>query len=232
MYDHRFPVQSRTQTLGTHQIRLRLGLRPAGGAVVSSLDYDKRLYTHDIRGSIAHARMLEHVGLINKEDLAEIERGLNEIRSEIDEQGDAWPGWKVELEDVHMCVEAALIEKTGDAGRKLHTGRSRNDQVATDLMLWSFSEGISEKILDLQSSFVELAERCGRIVMPSYTHLQRAQPIVAGGEFMAWVSALDRCRWRFMEISEENEKRLYETYPLGSGAIAGSSLPLDRKVYG
>ena len=105
---------------------------PLAARFVSSLDYDKRLYTHDIAGSVAHARMLRSVDLLTDAELKQIEDGLAAIGAEIAEQGDAWPGWKVELEDVHMCVEAALVEKTGDAGRKLHTGRSRNDQVALD----------------------------------------------------------------------------------------------------
>ncbi|MBB6430008.1 argininosuccinate lyase [Algisphaera agarilytica] len=200
---------------------------PLAARFVSSLDYDKRLYKHDIAGSIAHARMLLKVGLITDGDLAEIERGLSEIESEIDEQGDAWPGWKVELEDVHMCVEAALIEKTGDAGRKLHTGRSRNDQVATDLMLWLEYDGyvgIQSRWEPIMSAFVDLADKYGHIVMPSYTHLQRAQPIVVGGELMAWALMLQRA---FNRISSPYQLR--DFFPLGSGAIAGSSLPLDRR---
>lgn len=198
---------------------------PLAARFVSSLDYDKRLYAHDIQGSIAHARMLEHVKLITTDDLKEIERGLNEIKAEIDVQGDAWPGWKVELEDVHMCVEAALIEKTGDAGRKLHTGRSRNDQVALDLTIWSDDAMavVLSKIESLTRSFIELAENFGGVVMPSYTHLQRAQPIVVGGEIAAWVSALDRAAERYYLTHKD---RLAN--PLGSGAIAGSSLPINR----
>ena len=207
---------------------------PLAARFVSSLDYDKRLYKHDIRGSIAHARMLEHVGLINKDELAEIERGLNEIKSEIDEQGDSWPGWKIELEDVHMCIEAALIEKTGDAGRKLHTGRSRNDQVALDIQLWvydalygsesGYQSSLDYKLTSLARSFIKLAEDCGHHVMPSYTHLQRAQPIVVGGELLAWAETIKRCIDRVHACYEE----LHVELPLGSGAIAGSSLPLDR----
>ncbi len=199
---------------------------PLAARFVSSLDYDKRLYTHDIQGSIAHARMLKHVNLITPEDLKEIERGLNEIKSEITDQGDHWPGWKVELEDVHMCIEAALIEKTGDAGRKLHTGRSRNDQVATDLVLWvnESCQGIVSRFKNLADAFVELAERDGSIVMPSYTHLQRAQPIVVGAELLAWLEALCECQRRFFSLTYN------DVSPLGSGAIAGSSLPLDRKL--
>ncbi len=200
---------------------------PLAARFVASLDYDKRLYKHDIRGSKAHAAMLEKVGLITPEDLSAINAGLDEIEQEINEQGEAWPGWKVELEDVHMCVEAALIEKAGDAGRKLHTGRSRNDQVALDLKLWT-DEAIAvvlKKIDEVITSFIDLADQYGDIVMPSYTHLQRAQPIVVGGEVFAWVNALARSAQRFYMT---HEHRL--SNPLGSGAIAGSSLPIDRAM--
>ena len=200
---------------------------PLAARFVSSLDYDKRLYTHDIHGSKAHAAMLCKVGLITDDDLAQINAGLDAIEAEIAEQGDAWPGWKVELEDVHMCIEAALIEKAGDAGRKLHTGRSRNDQVATDLMLWvdEAQDEILERTDALCEAFVSLAEKDGHIVMPSYTHLQRAQPIVLGAEIMAWLSSLDRAANRLHALVVHAGNR---TCPLGSGAIAGSSLPLDR----
>jgi len=198
---------------------------PLAARFVASLDYDKRLYTHDIRGSKAHAAMLCKVGLITDDDLAQINAGLDEIEQEIAEQGDAWPGWKVELEDVHMCIEAALIEKAGDAGRKLHTGRSRNDQVALDLTLWVLDsiQVFQDKCDYLRSSFVELAEKQGHVVMPSYTHLQRAQPIVVGGELMAWVDAITRCQKRAHHVREITWRN-----PLGSGAVAGSSLPVDR----
>ncbi|MBI1371145.1 MAG: argininosuccinate lyase [Phycisphaera sp.] len=196
---------------------------------VESLSYDTRMYKHDIAGSIAHARMLQKVGLITADDLSEIERGLTEIRGEIDEQGAAWPGWKVELEDVHMCIEAALIEKVGDPGRKLHTGRSRNDQVALDLRLWvdDATAEMDTLCVDLIAAYVSVAERDGDVVMPSYTHLQRAQPIVAGGELMAWCAAVGRCRNRIRLV-----RAFHNQNPLGSGAIAGSSLPLDREATG
>ena len=198
---------------------------PLAARFVSSLDYDKRLYTHDIRGSKAHAAMLCKVGLITDDDLAAINKGLDEIEAEIAEQGDAWPGWKVELEDVHMCVEAALIEKAGDAGRKLHTGRSRNDQVALDLVLWceESSRIMQARVDALRREFRSFADKWGHIVMPSYTHLQRAQPIVVGGECAAWEEALAVAQVRFFFLS-----RVSERSPLGSGAIAGSSLPIDR----
>lgn len=198
---------------------------PLAARFVSSLDYDKRLYTHDIRGSKAHAAMLAKVGLITPEDLTAINAGLDEIEQEIATQGDAWPGWKVELEDVHMCVEAALIEKAGDAGRKLHTGRSRNDQVALDLRLWMQGAlpEIMAKFAALEKAFVGLAEKYGHVVMPSYTHLQRAQPIVAGAEMLAWLEALQTAKFRTMHLTS-----FWSSSPLGSGAIAGSALPLDR----
>ena len=201
---------------------------PLAARFVESLSYDTRLYKHDIAGSIAHARMLAAVGLISPEDLVQIEAGLAEIQAEIEASHDpsAWPGWKTEFEDVHMCLEAALVEKIGDPGRKLHTGRSRNDQVALDLLLWSHDAvgGLSRQLERLCQAFVDLANRDGQIVMPSYTHLQRAQPIVAGAELMAWRRAFVRCRDRMAALLSVNQAN-----PLGSGAIAGSSLPLDRQ---
>ncbi len=200
---------------------------PLAARFVSSLDYDKRLYKHDIAGSIAHARMLHKVELISDEDLQQIEVGLRAIEIEIEQQGDAWPGWKVELEDVHMCVEAALIERAGDAGRKLHTGRSRNDQVALDIQLWVLE--VTEAVLrpkfeSLFDAFVKVGVEYGHIVMPSYTHLQRAQPIVVGGEISAWFYSMQNCWSRFLGVME------WTGNPLGSGAIAGSALPLDRET--
>ena len=201
---------------------------PLAARFVASLDYDTRLYKVDIRGSLAHAAMLEKVGLITADELAEIQRGLNEIESEIESAPGgitAWPGWKIELEDVHMCIEAALIEKTGDAGRKLHTGRSRNDQVALDLVEWCISavDELNQKYVAILRAYLSLAERFGHVVMPSFTHLQRAQPIVAGGEIIAWMVAFDRCWERARNLLDDAC-----VFPLGSGAIAGSSLPLDR----
>ena len=202
---------------------------PLAARFVESLSYDRRLYKHDIAGSIAHARMLQKVGLLTKAELKEIERGLKEIEKEIEaagpDYGAAWPGWKLELEDVHMCIEAALIEKIGDPGRKLHTGRSRNDQVALDLRMWIEESEMKVKcdLAGLTEAFYELSKRHGQIVMPSYTHLQRAQPIVVGAELMAWAHAFEIADYRF----GMGDGVLF-TCPLGSGAIAGSALPLDR----
>jgi argininosuccinate lyase len=201
------------------------GSDPLAARFVESLSYDRRIYRHDIAGSVAHARMLRSVDLLNDDELAAIEKALAEIKKEIDADFDGWPGWNIELEDVHMCIEAALIEKIGDPGRKLHTGRSRNDQVALDLKLWIVDAAaqLNARFDALTRSFVDLADRDGEIVMPSYTHLQRAQPIVVGGELMAWLAAFDRCRQRLAALQQVNSGN-----PLGSGAIAGSSLPLDR----
>ena len=202
---------------------------PLAVRFVSSLDHDYRLYKHDIAGSVAHARMLAKVGLITQDELKQIETGLAELQSEIESERPggiaAWPGWNPQLEDVHMCLEAALIEKIGDAGRKLHTGRSRNDQVALDLKLWikEAAGELGEQFDGLFRAFVDLAQRDGQIVMPAYTHLQRAQPIVVGGEVMAWLSAFDRTNRRVDVLRELNAGN-----PLGSGAVAGSGLPLDR----
>ncbi len=207
------------------------GADPLATRFVSSLSYDYRLYRHDIAGSVAHARMLCHIGLITADELGQIEGGLNEILTEIEaaeaQTGSAagWSGWKEQLEDVHMCIEAALIEKTGDAGRKLHTGRSRNDQVALDLKLWikDAASQLQVKINTLSYAFLTLAQRDGRMVMPSYTHFQRAQPIIVGAELVAWINAFDRSRDRLALLWTLNRGN-----PLGSGAIAGTGLPIDR----
>src|SRR3954447_19342943 len=158
---------------------------------VESLSFDHRLAKHDILGSIAHATMLQSVGLLSKKDLAAIKRGLLEILGEI-EQGKFH--FDVTQEDIHMAVEAALIAKIGEPGRRLHTARSRNDQVALDIRLWC-REAIAiltGKIGDLQRAFVKMAEEQGSIAMPSFTHLQRAQPMVAGHEMLAWCEMLQR----------------------------------------
>ena len=170
--------------------------------------------------------MLAKVGLITDDDRAAIERGLKEIEAEIDETGPNWPGFDKQYEDIHMCVEKALIDKIGEPGRKLHTGRSRNDQVALDLTLWvadAKKKIIDEQLANLDRAWCELAQRAADIVMPSYTHLQRAQPISAAAEIDAWASAFNFCHTRFIDSSWHSDSN-----PLGSGAIAGSSLPLDR----
>ena len=196
---------------------------------VESISYDWRLYKHDIAGSIAHATMLAKVGLITDADRDAIVKGLKEIEAEIDRDGPKWAGFKPELEDIHMCVESALTERIGEPGRKLHTGRSRNDQVATDFVLWVSQAAweIGSGPFDgLLKAFVSLAERNKDVVMPSFTHLQRAQPISAGGEALAWASAFQNALQRF--YSPFMNKTV--EWPLGSGAIAGTSLPIDRST--
>jgi argininosuccinate lyase len=211
---------------------------PLAARFVESLSYDTRLYAADIRGSLAHARMLTNVGLITREDYIAIERGLSEITREIERSPagptavgipGAWPGWKVELEDVHMCIESALVEKIGDAGRKLHTGRSRNDQVALDLRLWlrEACATLAAAAAGVQNSFVLLAKAQGDIIIPTYTHVQRAQPAVLGAECMAWWAMLERDAGLFRAMPGWND--MLSASPLGSGAVAGSTLPLDRR---
>ena len=174
------------------QARIAEATDALGRDFVESVSYDWRLYKQDVAGSLAHAAMLAKVGLITEDDRAAIERGLREIEAEIDRDGPAWPGFDKQYEDIHMCVEKALIDKVGEPGRRLHTGRSRNDQVATDLMLWIYRhvEELQQRIRDLTRSFVNLAERSEAIVMPSYTHLQRAQPISAAAEAWAWATMI------------------------------------------
>jgi argininosuccinate lyase len=191
-------------------------------AFVESIRYDRRLYKHDIAGSIAHATMLAKVGLITDAECKAIVEGLKSI--ERDMEADAFV-FDESLEDIHMVIEAALIERIGEAGKKLHTGRSRNDQVALDLRLWlrEATFKLEEQLLGLCHAFFNLAERSKGIVMPSYTHLQRAQPINAGSEALAWATMFYRdsyeMNWNGMDYAPDES-------PLGSGAIAGTSLPL------
>lgn len=212
---------------------------PLAARFVESLSYDTRLYAADIRGSLAHARMLARAGLITSSDFQAIERGLAQITREIESAPagptavgvpGAWPGWRIELEDVHMCIEAALTEKIGDPGRKLHTGRSRNDQVALDLRLWlrEACGTLGAALGELCEAFVSLAAAQGGVVLPSYTHVQRAQPIVVGAECMAWWAMFDRDR-RLVEAMPGWRGGL-DSSPLGSGAVAGSTLGLDREM--
>lgn len=197
-------------------------------AFVESISYDWRLYKHDIAGSIAHATMLAKVKLITDADRDAIVNGLREIETEIDRDGPKWAGFKPELEDIHMCVESELTRRIGEPGRRLHTGRSRNDQVAVDLKLWLKEAGdsMSERCDDLIKAFVLLAERSKSAVMPSFTHLQRAQPIAAGAEALAWAEMFDADAHRFYA---DNPPSLSQS-PLGSGAIAGSSLTIDSRI--
>jgi argininosuccinate lyase len=190
---------------------------------VESLSVDKRLYKYDIVGSIAHTQMLAEQKLISREELREIKNGLIEISEDI-----AAGRFKFEkkYEDIHMAIEAALIERIGEIGKKLHTGRSRNDQVATDIRLWMRDgiEILQAKITMLQKAFVKLAGKYSESVMPGYTHLQRAQPVVIASYLLSFTEQLER---DFIRL--KNCSGLLNVSPLGSGAIAGTTLPLDRK---
>jgi argininosuccinate lyase len=190
---------------------------------VESLSIDKRLYKYDIVGSIAHARMLAEQKLINKDEFNSIKDGLIEISEEI-----SAGRFKFEkkYEDIHMAIEAALVAKIGEPGKKLHTGRSRNDQVATDVRLWMRDqiEILQAKITLLQKAFVKLAGKYAEDIMPGYTHLQRAQPIVIASYLLSFAEQFER---DFIRL--KNCHRLLNISPLGSGAVAGSTLPLDRK---
>lgn len=190
---------------------------------VESLSIDKRLYKYDIVGSIAHAQMLSEQKLITKDEFRQIKEGLLEIEQKIKEGR-----FKFDTrdEDIHMAIESALVSKIGQAGKKLHTGRSRNDQVATDIRLWMRDEieMLQAKITLLQKAFAKLAGKYAETVMPGYTHLQRAQPIVVASYLLTFVEQLER---DFIRLA--NCRKLLNISPLGSGALAGSTLPLARK---
>ncbi len=187
-----------------------------------SVSFDSRLYRHDIQGSLAHAEMLQSIGVLSEQELADIQRGLNEILAEI-EAGEF--RWDVALEDVHMNIEARLTERIGDAGKKLHTGRSRNDQVATDIRLYlrDAVDEMREVLHALRSALVDLAEREAETVMPGFTHLQAAQPVTFGHHMLAWNAMLERDDARLADCRER-----MNISPLGSAALAGTSFPVDR----
>ena len=188
----------------------------------ASLPFDRRLYRYDIAGSLAHARMLGRQGIISPLDADKIVHGLEEVLDEI-EAGDF--RWRTELEDVHMNIEARLVEKIGDAGRKLHTARSRNDQVALDIKLYLKDEcaQVVNLIDAMQEALLEKAEGYIDLVMPGYTHLQRAQPVLFSHHMMAYYEMLERDSGRFSDALARGDKM-----PLGSGALAGTGYPVDR----
>ena len=187
-----------------------------------SISFDRRLFEHDIRGSIAHARMLRQAHLLTTEECDKIVQGLSEIQADIEAGRFAYA---LEREDIHMHIESALIEKLGDVGRKLHTARSRNDQVATDLKLWTRDalDRVDAALEGLQRAFLGAAERHRELIIPGYTHLQRAQPVLAAHYFLAYVEKLARDRSRVADC----RKRL-NVLPLGAAALAGTTLPIDR----
>ncbi len=188
----------------------------------ASVNFDQRLALADIAGSLAHAAMLAKVGVLGADDLAAIERGLAQIRGEI-ERGEF--AWQLALEDVHLNIERRLTELAGDAGKRLHTGRSRNDQVATDVRLWLRTEVDNLLILlaELQSALVGQAERHADTVMPGFTHLQVAQPVTFGHHMLAYVEMFERDRERLTDA-----RRRINRLPLGAAALAGTTFPIDR----
>jgi argininosuccinate lyase len=188
-----------------------------------SISFDHRLYAHDIAGSIAHAQMLAAVGLISADECRKIEAALLDIRREIEEGRFEFD---VRLEDIHMHIESRLIDRLGDAGRKLHTGRSRNDQVSTDLRLWvrDAIDRVDAGLLELQRAFVGRCDRDADVILPAYTHLQRAQPVLAPHYWLAYCEKLERDRQRLAD----GRKRV-NVCSLGVAAVAGTSLPIDRE---
>ncbi|MFT4630065.1 MAG: argininosuccinate lyase, partial [Arenicella sp.] len=192
-------------------------------AFTESVSFDSRLYRQDIQGSIAHSKMLAKIGVLNDAEASDIETGLLTIQEQI-ESGEFV--WSKKLEDVHMNIEARLSEAIGEAGKKLHTGRSRNDQVATDIRLYlrEASDQTIELLTALQASLVDYAENEVDTIMPGFTHLQVAQPISLAHHLLAWYEMLERDIERFQDA----RKRI-NVMPLGSAALAGTSFPIDRK---
>ncbi len=192
-------------------------------AFTASVGFDQRLYRHDIEGSRAHAQMLAHVGVLTQAECDAILAGLERVAAEI-AAGEFQ--WSVSLEDVHMNIEARLTQLIGDAGKKLHTGRSRNDQVATDIRLYLREEidAIAAELRRLQEALITLAEREAETIMPGFTHLQVAQPVTFGHHMMAWFEMLQRDAQRLGDC-----RRRVNIMPLGSAALAGTSYPIDRE---
>jgi len=193
---------------------------------VESLSFDHRLYKWDIVGSICHAKMLAQVGLITKKEAQQIASALKQIAKQI--ESGSFKFDPAGQEDIHMAVEHALIERLGHVGKKLHTARSRNDQVALDLRLYlrdAVDQDLLPAITDLQRAFVDLAQRDGQVVLPGFTHLQHAQPIVAGAALLVYVEQLERDKQRLIDA----RKRI-DCCPLGAAALAGTILPIDRRA--
>ena len=192
-------------------------------AFTASVGFDQRLYRHDIEGSRAHAQMLTHVGVLTQAECDTILTGLDRVQAEI-AAGEFQ--WSVSLEDVHMNIEARLTQLIGDAGKKLHTGRSRNDQVATDIRLYLRDEIdlIGAELRRLQEALITLAGREAETIMPGFTHLQVAQPVTFGHHMMAWFEMLQRDAQRLVDC-----RKRVNIMPLGSAALAGTSYPIDRE---
>jgi len=188
----------------------------------ASVGFDRRMWKADIAGSLAHAEMLSHQGIIGADDRAAIERGMAQIREEI-ESGRF--DWKLDLEDVHLNIEARLTQLIGDAGKRLHTGRSRNDQVATDVRLWLRDEidGLAPLLAQMQRSLLVVAERHVETILPGYTHMQVAQPVSFAHHLVAYVEMFKRDAERLADVRKRTNR-----LPLGAAALAGTSYPLDR----
>jgi argininosuccinate lyase len=189
----------------------------------SSVFFDQRLWEADITGSLAHAGMLAAQGIIGAQDHAAIERGMAQVRSEIESGAFEW---KLDLEDVHLNIEARLTQIVGDAGKRLHTGRSRNDQVATDVRLWLRGEIdlIGDLLVALQRALVDIAEKNVEVILPGFTHLQVAQPVSFGHHMLAYVEMFARDAERLLDV-----RKRVNRLPLGAAALAGTSYPLDRE---
>jgi argininosuccinate lyase len=190
----------------------------------ASVGFDQRLAAHDIRGSLAHARMLAAAGILNEADFAAIERGMQQIGAEI---ADGRFAWRVELEDVHLNIEHRLTELAGDAGKRLHTARSRNDQIATDVRLWLRDEidAIDALLSDLQRALVDCAEKYAATPMPGYTHLQVAQPVTFGHHVLAYYEMFRRDTARLADCRARVNR-----LPLGAAALAGTGFKIDRAM--
>ena len=190
----------------------------------ASVEFDQQLARYDIQGSIAHATMLSEVGVLNSNELGQITEGLTEILKTIESEQFHW---SIQLEDVHMNVEKALTDRIGDVGKKLHTGRSRNDQVATDIRLYlrDQCDRIEQQIEHLQSGILDLAGREADTILPGMTHLQVAQPITFGHHMMAWFEMLQRDKTRLKDC-----RTRINVMPLGAAAMAGTTFPIDREI--
>jgi argininosuccinate lyase len=188
----------------------------------ASVDFDQRLAEVDIAGSLAHARMLAATSIISAEDLGQIERGMAQIRTEI-ERGDF--AWSRDFEDVHLNIEKRLTDLVGDAGKRLHTGRSRNDQVATDMRLWlrGAIDALALQLVSLRRALLDLAERHTATIMPGFTHMQVAQPVTFGHHLMAYEAMFARDGERLADC-----RKRVNRLPLGAAALAGTSYPIDR----
>jgi argininosuccinate lyase len=217
-------VKVRCQNKNLIRGRFARGRLPEVESFTASLPFDRRLFRHDIRGSIAHAQMLAKIGLLKAGEMRSIVGGLERIENEI-ERGQ----FKFDIadEDIHLAIERRLIALIGEPGRKLHTGRSRNDQIALDMRLYLRDEiaGVVALVAELRATLIRLARRHVTTIMSGYTHMQRAQPVTLAHHLLAYVEMLGRDRERFEQAASRTA-----VMPLGAGALAGTTLPLDRRM--